>query len=65
MSEGKLGHLWFASIAVIVGSGGLLEHRSQFSLLSAILGMGLGIWLQWVVERSRKKMRDRSDAAER
>jgi hypothetical protein len=58
MMNGRFGHLWFASIAIIVGGGGLLEHGSNFSLLSAILGVGFGIWLQWVVEaveRSRKR----------
>jgi hypothetical protein len=58
MSEGKFGHLWFAAVAIAVGGGGLLERGSGFSSLSAILGMGLGIWLQWVVElvqRSRKR----------
>ena len=57
MSEGKFGHLWFAATAIIVGGGGLLE-RGSLSSLSLILGMGLGIWLQWVVElvqRSRKR----------
>lgn len=56
MSEGKFGHLWFATVAIIVGGGGLLE-RGSFSGLSVLLGIGLGIWLQWVVEliqRSRK-----------
>jgi hypothetical protein len=58
MTNGRFGHLWFASIAIIVGGGELLEHGSKFSLLSAILGMGFGIWLQWVVqvvERSRNR----------
>jgi uncharacterized membrane protein (UPF0136 family) len=58
MSNGRFGHLWFASIAIIVGGGGLLEHGSKFSLLSAVLGTGFGIWLQWaveLVERSRKR----------
>lgn len=58
MSEGRYGHLWFAAIAITVGGSGLLEHRSGFSLLSAILGMGFGLWLQWDVEllqRSRKR----------
>jgi hypothetical protein len=57
MSQGKFGHLWFAAVATIVGGGGLLE-RGSFSSLSVILGMGLGIWLQWLVElvqRSRKR----------
>jgi hypothetical protein len=72
MSNGRFGHLWFASIAIIVGGGGLLEHGSKFSLLSTILGVGLGIWFLWVVEvterhrnRDTKKARDASEAAPR
>lgn len=63
MSNGRFGHLWFASIAIIVGGGGLLEHRSKFSLLSVILGMGLGICLLWVVERAAGRKRDIRDEA--
>ena len=59
MSKGRSGHLWFAAVAVIVGGGGLLEHRATLSLLSVVLGIGLGIWLQWLVEKAEGRKRGR------
>jgi hypothetical protein len=66
------GSLNFAAVAIIVGGGGLLEHGAKFSTLSAILGVGLGIWFLWVVEvverrrnRDTKDVRDGSEAAPR
>ena len=59
MSKGRSGHLWFAAGAVIVGGGGLLEHRATLSLLSVGLGIGLGIWLQWLVEKAEGRKRGR------
>lgn len=67
MSQGKYGHLWFAVTAIIVGGGGLLERGSGFSSLSLILGMGFGIWLQWVVEliQHYRKREDGTEAISR
>lgn len=59
------GSLWFASNAIIVGGGGLLEYGSKFSLLSAILGMGFGIWLLWVVEKIERSRNRGSTAVPR
>jgi hypothetical protein len=51
----KLGYLLFASNAIVVGGGGLLESHGKLSLLSAVLGMGLGILFLWLVELTRGK----------
>jgi len=64
MYKGRFGHLWFAAVAIIVGGGGLLERRSELSLLSMVLGIGLGIWLQWLVEKVEGRNRATKEIAD-
>jgi len=41
-----------------------LERRSELSLLSMVLGIGLGIWLQWLVEKVEGRNRATKEIAD-
>ena len=47
----RRGELWFASIALWFGGIRLIEGAYKFSLMSALLGVGIVLWLLWISDQ--------------